>query len=63
MKYASKKLAQEILNEQMENTAYTDGNLKMSDMKDMLRNRMGFGEAETNVIIAALIKAGAKFQI
>jgi hypothetical protein len=63
MKYASKKLAQEILNEQMKDTGYADGNLTMAGMKDMLRYQMRFGEAETNVIIAALIKAGAKFQI
>lgn len=32
-------------------------------MKDMLRYRMRFGEAETNVILAALVLAGAKFEI
>ena len=29
-------------------------------MYEMLRLRMGFGEAETNVILACLIKCGAK---
>ena len=62
MKYATKKAAQEILTEWMSVTAYGEGTLKMADMKAMFRG-MGFGEAETNVIVAALIKAGAKFQI
>lgn len=35
----------------------------MADMKDMLRNRMGFGESETNVIMAALVLAGGKFTV
>lgn len=32
-----------------------------SQIYDMLRLRMGFGIAETNIIIASLIKCGAKF--
>lgn len=32
------------------------------EMEDMLRNQMHFGFAETMVILAALVKAGAKFK-
>ena len=35
----------------------------MSDMKKMLLYRMRFGEAETNVILAALVLTGAKFEV
>lgn len=63
MKYMMKKTAKEIISQEKEihETSYFDGNLKASDMKDMLRYRMGFGEAETNFIIASMVNAGAKF--
>lgn len=35
--------------------------MTFESMYDMLRLRMGFGMAESNVIIACLIKCGAKF--
>lgn len=34
--------------------------MTFESMYEMLRFRMGFGEAETNVILASLIKCGAK---
>lgn len=65
MKYATKKSAKEIIEmeKESENTNYFNGRLSMADMKDMLRNRMGFGESETNVIMAALVLAGGKFTV
>lgn len=64
-KYMTKKAAKEFLDNEKAapQTAYFDGELSASDMKDMLRNRMNFGVAETNVILAALVLAGAKFRI
>lgn len=63
MKYATKKSAKEIIETEKtaHETNYFSGNLKMKDMKEMLRYRMGFGEAETNFIMAAMVNAGAKF--
>ena len=64
-KYATRKEAREIIHREAEqrNTNYFSGELKFADMRDMLRYRMGFGEAETKVIIAALVNAGAKFAL
>lgn len=61
--YATKAEAKRELEASKDITAYFDGSLKMSDMKEMLRYRMRFGEAETNVILAALVLAGAKFEV
>ena len=44
-------------------TNYFSGELKFVDMFDMLRYRMDFGEAETELILAALVNAGAKFAL
>lgn len=63
MKYATKKAAKEALEQHKDWTNYFNGNLNMADMKQMFRDTMHFGEAETNVIMAALILAGAKFTI
>lgn len=52
-----------IIEENKENTSYYDRSISQDDMWEMLRFRMGFGEAETAVIIAALIKSGARFKI
>lgn len=60
MKY-TKKAARETIEAYKDNTAFFDGSLKHAEMYDMLRYRMRFGEAETRVIIAALINSGAKF--
>lgn len=58
----TKVKASEIINEYRDETNYFSGEIKAKDMYEMLRYRMQFGEAESKVIIAALIKAGAKFQ-
>lgn len=64
-KYMSKKVAKEIiaLENEIHETAYCDGTLKVSVMKELLRYRLGFGKSETNFIIASLVNAGAKFLI
>lgn len=63
MKYATKTAARDELEKNKSVTGYFDGSLNMADMKEMFRYRMGFGEAETNTIMAALVLAGAKFKI
>ena len=59
----TKKSAQEIieLEKERKETSYFNGDLKFSEMKEMLRYRMEFGEAEANFILASMINAGAKF--
>ena len=59
----TKKAAREEIERSKDKTGYFDGSIAAAHMKDMLRNRMHFGEAETNVIIAALVLAGAKFSV
>lgn len=65
MKYMTKKTANEVITKEKElhETNYISGLLKASDMKEMFRYRYGFGEAETNFIIASMVNAGAKFII
>lgn len=53
--------AKKIIDENKEDTSYFDGSMKFDDMYEMLRYRMQFGEAETAVILASLIRSGAKF--
>ena len=64
-KYATRKAAREIIRHEAEqsNTNYFSGELKFADMRDMLRYRMGFGEAETKLILASLVNADAKFAL
>ena len=62
MKYMTKKAAREEIERSKDWTNYFSGNLKAKDMKEMLRYRMQFGEAEANIILAALVLAGAKFE-
>lgn len=62
-KYSRKTTAKEILDLYKNDTAYFDGSLSMQRMKELLRNELHFGEAETNVIIVSLILAGAKFTV
>lgn len=70
-KYATRKEAREIIRQELEavkadgqgNTNYFSGELKFADMRNMIRYRMGFGEAETELILAALVNAGAKFAL
>lgn len=49
-----------LINHYKDNTAYFDGSMTYEEMYDMLRYRMHFGEAETMVIIACIIKCGGK---
>lgn len=51
-----------IIMENKDYTAWFSREVSQDDMWKMLRYRMDFGEAETAIIIAALIKAGAKFK-
>lgn len=51
-----------IIKENKDMTAWFDKSCSMDDMWNMLRYRMQFGEAETSVILAALIKSGAHFK-
>lgn len=60
--YASKKAAKEVIERYKELTNYFNGELSAASMKEMLR-AMTFGEAETNVIMAALVLAGGKFTV
>lgn len=49
--YATKAEAKRELDASKDRTFYFDGSLKMSDMKKMLLYRMGFGEAETTLVL------------
>lgn len=62
MKYATKKAAKETFEKYKNLTCYFDGKIDLKDMKEMF-SHMHFGEAETNVIISALVLAGCKFRI
>lgn len=54
--------AMAIIKKYLNDTAYADGTIAVRDMYDMLRDRMGFGNAEAQCIIAALTIAGAKWK-
>ena len=58
----TKKECDIIIQKHKDNTAFfgENGGISYYELYDMLRWRMGFGEAETMVIIASLVKAGAK---
>lgn len=58
----TKKSAKEAIEAYKDNTAYFDESMTQNDMYNMLRYQMRFGEAETRVIISALILSGAKFK-
>ena len=60
MRY-TKKLAKEILDTWKNDTNYFNGSMSEAEFENMLRYRMGFGQAETYTITMALILAGAKF--
>lgn len=60
MKY-TKKAAKETVEAYKDMTSYFDSSMSQEAMFQMLKYRMGFGEAETRVIIGALVMAGAKF--
>lgn len=62
MKQWSLELCDDIISRYGAETGFFDGSYFMIDMYDLLRDRMGLGLAETDVILAALIKAGAQFK-
>lgn len=61
MMYITDREALDKLAENKHQTSYFDGSLSLEEMYEMLRFRSGFGVAETNVILASLVLAGAKF--
>jgi len=61
----TKKECEQIINANKDNTAYfgntLSGNpISFEEIYNMLRYRMHFGESETMVIIASIIKCGGK---
>ena len=61
MKYTKKK-AKETIEAYKDMTNYFNEELTQNQMYNMLKYDMHFGEAETRVIIASLVMAGAKFK-
>ena len=57
----TKVYAREVLDIWKNETGYFNGSISYGQMESMLRYRMRFGEAETQVIMMSLILAGAKF--
>lgn len=57
-----RKPPKKLLSSTKTRRTFFNGKLNMTDMERMLRD-MAFGKAETNVILAALVLAGAKFTI
>ena len=58
----TKKSAKEAIESYKDMTMFFDGSMTQNEMYNMLRYHMRFGEAETRVIISALILSGAKFK-
>lgn len=58
----TKKSAKEAIEAYKDLTAFFDESMTQNETYKMLRYRMQFGEAETRVIISALILSGAKFK-
>ena len=58
MRY-TKKHARELIELHKDNTAYFDGRMSMDEFENMLRYRMGFGNAEATTIAMALVLVGA----
>lgn len=57
----TQKEATNIIEQYANETNYFTGKINITDMYDMFRYRYNFGEAETMVILASLVKSGAKF--
>lgn len=62
LNYWSHAECTQIIKENKDDTAYFSRSVTMDEMWKMFRYDLNFGEAETAVIIASLIKAGAKFK-
>lgn len=58
----TKQNATQIIKDHKDMTAYFDGSMTAEQMIDMLMHRMHFGQAESLVITAALVKAGANLK-
>lgn len=58
----TKENATQIIKDYKDDTAYFDGSMTALKMQEMLRTRFGFGLAESLVITAALVKAGANLK-
>lgn len=58
----TKKKAKETIEEYKDLTGFFDNSMSETEMYEMLRYRMRFGEAETRVIMSALVVGGAKFR-
>lgn len=57
----TKKQERETVSAYKDMTAFFDNSITRGEMYDLLRYRMRFGEAESRVIISALVLAGAQF--
>lgn len=56
------KDAKAIIKRHKDNTGYFDSSITVTQMYKMLRDDMQFGNAESQVIIAALTLAGAQWK-
>ena len=61
-KHWSLEQCNNIIKEHKDNTQYFNEQMTFDEMYNMLRLHYDFYEAETKVIMAALMKAGAKFR-
>jgi hypothetical protein len=61
-KHWSLEQCNSIIKEYKDDTMYFNEQMTFDQMYNMLRFRMEFGEAETKVIMACLIKNGANFR-
>lgn len=61
-KHWSLEQCNKIIEEYKDNTMYFNEQMTFEQMYNMLRLQMEFGEAETKVIMACLMKNGAKFR-
>lgn len=61
-KHWSKEQCDKIIEEHKDNTQYFNEQMTFDEMYNMLRLHYDFYEAETKVIMVALMKAGAKFR-
>ena len=58
----TKKQDRETVHAYPDPTAHLDSSITRGEMYEMLRYRMRFGEAESRVIISAMVLAGAQFK-
>lgn len=61
-KHWSEEQCNKIIEEHKDNTMYFNEQMTFDEVYNMFRLHYGFWEAETKVIVAALMKAGAKFR-